>query len=153
MHKLILITVLLFANAAFATEVTYKKAGFSINILDSSPSISGSQPVQMFLPAVNGFAANVNVQLQPYSESLDDYRKLSLAQFSQFGLKVVSSSIKNNTLVFEYSGLMLGNHLYFYSKAVKKGDFVYLATATDLSSEWPNKSSQLKSIVNSLKLQ
>lgn len=153
MYKFLLLTVFALANTVFAGEVLYNKAGFSIDTLDSAVPAQGMQSVQMFLPAAKGFAANVNVQVQPYPDSLKAYKKLSEGQFVELGLKTVSSSLEGNVLVLEYSGVLNGLNLHFYAKAVKKGQFVYLATATDLVSEWPNNSAELKKVVDSLQLQ
>ena len=153
MYKFILLAVLTFANASFAGEMLYKDAGFSIDALDSAIPAQGLQPVQMFLPAVNGFSANINVQVQPYAESIEAYQKLSEDQFMVLGLTKISSAIEDNAFIVEYTGELNEMNLHFYAKAVKKGGFVYLATATDLVSEWPKKSAQLKQVVHSLKLQ
>src|SRR5690554_7551531 len=91
MYKLLLFVTLLSINTVFADELVFKQAGFSIDVLDRAPTAEGAQPLQMFLAPVDGFAANVNVQIQPYAESLQDYKKLSDAQFEEFGLKVISS--------------------------------------------------------------
>lgn len=152
MYKLLLFVTLLSINTVFADELVFKQAGFSIDALDRAPAAEGAQPLQMFLAPVDGFAANVNVQIQPYAESLQDYKKLSDAQFEEFGLKVISSVMKDDVLFFEYSGAMGGRQLYFYAKAVKKDGYVYLATATDLQAQWSKSSKQLKEVVNSLAL-
>jgi len=39
------------------------------------------QALMMFLPVTDGFAANVNVQIQPYAGTIEDYTALSLQQF------------------------------------------------------------------------
>lgn len=153
MYKFILLIALTFTHTSFAGEMLYKDAGFSIDVLDTTVPKQGLQPLQMFLPAVNGFAANINVQIQPYPESIEDYKKLSEDQFVVLGLTKISSSLEGNTLIIEYRGELNERNLHFYAKAVKKGEFVYLATATDLVTEWPKKSTQLKKAVNSLQLQ
>ena len=153
MKNLFLILLLSINSLAYAETVKFNESGFSIDILDEKPSNAGSQPLQMLLPAVNGFSANVNVQIQPYPGTLEEYKKLSEAQFIQLGLKTIASSTRGSAVVFEYSGFMMGNELHFYAKAIKKGNLFYLATATDLDSEWHKNSSRLKSIVNSFVLE
>ena len=74
------------ANSALAGDkaetLTFKQAGFSIAPLDE-PQKGPSQTLIMFLPASDGFAPNVNVQIQPYSGSIDAYADLSKTQFKQ----------------------------------------------------------------------
>lgn len=152
MRKILLLSVLLLANSVFANELVFEQSGFSIEALDAAPVAEGMQPIQMFLPQVDGFAGNVNVQIQPYSESLAAYKALSDAQFTEFGLEVIRSDMKSKELVFEYRGVMREHALRFYAKAIKKGDYIYLATATDLQSQWPKTGQQLIDTVNSLQL-
>ena len=146
--------MMVLATISSAESLLFKKAGFAIDILDDPPRLANSAPVMMTLPAVNGFAANINVLIQSYPGiTLDDYRKISEAEFVLAGFKTATSAIKDNVLVFEYEGIMNGSSLHFYSKAVKKGSLFYLTTATDLKSEWPKNSNKLKSVVDSFQLQ
>lgn len=153
--KFLLGTILLglISINANAESAKFSSAGFSIDILDDKASNAGSQPLMMALPAVNGFAANVNVQIQPYPGSVEDYKKLSSAQFLQLGLETITSSTKGNEIIFEYTGSLQGNMLHFYAKAIKVGDLFYLATATDLASQWPNTGKKLKSVVDSFEIE
>jgi hypothetical protein len=143
-----LLTVSVFSYGDNDT-IRFEQAGFSINPLDQKASSAGSQPITMMLPAVNGFSANVNVQIQPYPGTLEEYEDLSKSQFKQLGLKTISTSRTKTMLVLEYSGIMQGRHLHFYAKAAKVGELFYLATATDLESEWVSNSNKLKSVIDS----
>ena len=138
---------------ADSNSAIFNQAGFSINVLDSKVSNAGSQPLTMMLPALNGFSANINVQIQPYPGSLEDYKKLSEAQFIQMGLKTISSSGKGNEIYWEYSGNIQGNNMHFYAKAIKVGNLFYLATGTDLESNWSKTSNNIKSVINSFRTQ
>ena len=142
----------LFSAQLVAGVMTFDEAGFSIKALDGEPGQAGTQPLTMMLAARNGFAANVNVQIQAYPGSMQDYIELSKAQFEQMGLKMVNKRIEGDTIWFEYAGDMNGRSLHFYSKAVKKGKFFYLATGTDLEQNWQHSSAQLKAVVDSLQL-
>ena len=102
MKKIILIALLSINSLAFAETAKFNESGFSIDILDEQPGNAGSQPLQMLLPAVNGFSANVNVQIQPYPGTLVEYKNLSEAQFVQLGLKTITSSTKGSAVVFDY---------------------------------------------------
>ena len=136
---------------ADSNSATFNQAGFSIDILDAKSSDAGSQRLMMMLPASNGFAANVNVQIQPYPGSLKDYKKFSEAQFTQMGLKTLSILEKESEIYWEYSGNIQGKDLHFYAKVIKVDHLFYLATGTDLESNWPKTSKNIKSVVNSFR--
>jgi hypothetical protein len=153
MRKLIFfLASALLASAAHANTLDFPQAGFSIDSIDAVPSLAGGQPLQMFLPPENGFSANINVQIQPYPGTMEQYLELSESQFKQMGLTVISSKVFGETSFFECAGLMQGMELHFYAKAVKKGDFVYLATATDSKHNWDSNKNKLISAIDSLKL-
>jgi hypothetical protein len=111
---------------------------------------TGSEPYQVayfFLAPSDGFAANVNIQKQPFSGTIEEYDALSTKQFQDLKLELVNRSSKTNTLLYEYRGEMEGNKLHFYSKAVKSGPSIYLVTATSLDSRWnQQKGSLVKSV-------
>ena len=137
---------------ALAGSIQFEQAGFSIDALDMKTKSPFAQPITMALPAKGGFAANVNVQIQEYPGSLQEYYELSSGQLEQLGLRVIEEAITPSYLVMEYEGVMQGRLLHFYAKAIKRGKSVYLATATDSADNWPNTGSELKSVVDSLEL-
>ena len=94
----------------------------------------------------------INVQIQPFYGSMAQYIELSISQFKQVGLKTVSSGLEGEKAVLEYKGLFQGRILHWYSRAVKKGGFVYLVTATDDQNSWKTNESKLKSVVDSFEL-
>lgn len=146
------IAALVFSTTSFTSALVFDKAGFEIDALDSSPGAAGLQALIMMLPAEDGFAANVNVQIQPYGGTLAEYKKLSDSQFSQMAFKVSTSIIEKNILKFEYTGSMSNLTLHWYSLAIKKGDFIYLVIATSLDKNWPKNKAALVASVDSLKL-
>ena len=135
-----------------AGTLVFEQSGYSIKSLDSPPPLAGVQPLQMLLPAVNGFSANVNVQIQPYNGTLPQYKDISDSQFKQYGFKPILSKINSDNITFEYTGSMSGKKLHWYSKAYKKGDFIYLVTATEQEDNWSKTKIQLISVVESFKL-
>jgi hypothetical protein len=136
-----------------ADRIVFTQAGFSIDVLDSAPGTEPFQPVLMTMPASDGFAPNVNVQVQPYPDGLDAYRKLTLAQFEQFGLEVVQErELAANTLLFEYAGKMQGMDLHFYARAVQREGRIHLATGTALKTQWEKAGPALRACVDSLEL-
>ena len=150
MSKTIALFLCLFlANVAFA-ESKYENNQFSINALVGENI--ATQPLMMFLSVSEGFASNVNVQVQQYPNSLKEYAKLSIKQFNQLNFKVLQNKQTETNLVFEYSGIMQGNNFHWYAIALKKGNNVYLVTATSMESQWKIHSKTLIECVKSFKL-
>ncbi len=107
----------------------------------------------MVLPASGGFAANVNVQIQPYPGALDGYISLSQGQFRQAGLTVLNQRKEGpSEWVVEYAGQMAGRSLHWYARAKLKPGKIYLATATASKEQWPSVSAKLKTCVDSLEV-
>ncbi len=106
----------------------------------------------MALPVQNGFAGNVNVQMQPYTLTMSDYVALSRKQFKQIGLSLLSVQEEGDVAFLEYEGALQGRDLHWYAKAIKSGDYIYLVTATDSQKNWPKSRQKLISVVNSFKL-
>jgi len=117
-----------------------------------SENIANTQPLMMFLSASEGFASNVNVQVQQYPNSLKEYAKISVQQFNQLNFKVLQNKQTETSLVLEYSGIMQGNNMHWYAIAHKKGNNVYLVTATSTESQWKIHSKTLIECVKSFKL-
>jgi len=104
----------------------------------------------MFLPTVGEFTPNVNVQIQPYDGSLDDYIKLSLKQFESANLTMVQQGrTKDSGAVFEYRGEIQNRRLHWYAKAQKSQGRIYLVTATALEEHWNEVAPNLKNCVDS----
>ena len=134
----------------------FKQHGFSIKPLKTKPADGVmTQVVAMQMPAVDGFAANVNVQLQPFAGTIDEYITLSRQQFDQFAFKVLAQKkIDADTVTLEYAGKMQGVELHWYARAVrKKGKpIVYLVTGTATTAQWSASAPALKDCVDSIKL-
>lgn len=149
---ILLVVVNLLASFAYAETLEFPKLGFSIDGLDSAPTGAMVQPIQMFLPPMNGFAPNVNVQIQAYNGTIKQYRELSEGQFKQFNFTLLSIKETGNSLSLEYKGAMQGLNLHWYAKAFKKGNYVYLVTATGTQADWEINKEKLISSVNSFQL-
>ncbi len=154
---LLCVSLVLLAYAAAADDrgrIYFPKNGFSIQLLEGKATDRLSTVVTMLLPPSGNFAANVNVQVQPYHGTLADYADLSLDQFREAGLQVIRSErTGEGAAIFEYTGTWGGYDLHWYSTAVKAGNAVYLATATALSSEWETLSKQLIECVSSFRIE
>ena len=130
----------------------FPAAGFSIAPLDAPVDQATRQAVVMLLPAIEGFSANVNVQIQPYSGSLEEYRALTQKQFKEAAVKViVEKKLGKSVVIYEYSGEIRGQLVHCYARAVKSGEHVYLATATAAEAQWPKQSARLKACVDSFR--
>jgi hypothetical protein len=127
-------------------------SGFSIAPLEAPLGLTPLQALVMFMPATNGFAANVNVQIQPYGETIDDYLTVSIQQCKDAGFKVLQQNATEKTaVVFEYAGDMEGRRLHWYARAQKTTGKVYLVTATAPEDQWDRLAPQLKACVDSLR--
>jgi len=151
-YKTLVLTLFCFSLTANASQLDFPKTGYSIDSLEAEPSQSISNALHMFLPPENGFSGNVNVMLQPYSGSLEEYKALSEAQFKQLNLEMILSFVSQEQLTFEYKGTMQGKMLHWYAKAYKKGDIIYLVTATDAQINWEKNKGQLSATVDSFTL-
>ena len=100
------------------------------------PENSNGQVFHYFLPAYSGFAGNVNLLIQPFSGSLNDYNKLTQQQFKSIGFEVIRTEILESEIIYEYKGMSSGHALYWFSRAIKQGDKIYLVTATALQERW-----------------
>ena len=130
----------------------FKENGFSIVPLEGKTDTAIYQSLMMFLPPSEGFAPNVNVQVQPYEGSMKEYVNLSKHQFKTAKLTVLNETITEKSVVFEYSGLFQDRELHWYAKAELKEGKIYLVTATAIESQWKTVATKLKTCVNSFKL-
>lgn len=148
-----LIALSTFNSFAFAADkIDYKAYGFSIDQLPSNTDFSG-QALMMFSTAADGFAPNVNVMVQKYPGTIQDYIKLSKTQMTDAKMKMVSEpTIDKSAATLEYEGVMQGKSLHFFAKAISKNGKIYLATATLPSDQWAKNSKSFKDNVNSLEV-
>ena len=127
--------------------------GFQIDVLDSAPGASTSIALQMFLPVSDGFAPNINVQIQPYPDTMKDYIALSKGQFDQLNWKMVTDSQPgDDEWTVEYTGQAQGLDLHFYARAISQSGKIYLVTASAKESQWATLSDTLRKHVDSFKM-
>ncbi len=133
-------------------QLHFPQAGFTIAPLEAPPGQLPQQALIMFLPATDGFAPNVNVQIQAYEGTMDDYVALSLDQFKTTGLKVLQQKNPGKSVaVLEYSGKSQGRQLHWYAKAEKSAGKVYLVTGTATEEQWSKAADRLKACVDSFR--
>ena len=135
-------------------RLQFCEAGFSIAPLEAKPGDTPYQALMMFLPAKADFAANVNVQIQPFTGTIKDYAEISREQFKTMHWTLVRETpVGTNALIFEYTGSMQGAKLHWYAKAEYVGDKVYLVTATAPDAQWKEVSAKLIACVDSFKVE
>ena len=147
-----LAATLAMAQSPEPATLSFPNYGFSIKGLPGAPGPSVTQVMAIYLPAENGFAPNVNVQIQPYTGTRDEYAQISQAQFDGAGFTVIETKKPSDQeLIFEYTGSAQDRNVHWYSRAVFTPGKVYLVTATCLDSNWPANEASLKASVDSLK--
>ena len=158
MRILILVGLLLGAGAADAdttartkSTLTFGEHGFAIDPPAGHDYAQVQQVVMLMLPAVDGFSANVNVQVQPFKGTMDEYVRVSLDQFKTNGVKVVAEKHDGKSAMIEYTGPYGGRPLHWYSRVFFGKNGVMLATATASETQWPRLSAVLRQSVDSLR--
>jgi hypothetical protein len=153
---LTILVFIFFTNGVNAKSDSYASDFFGVSIDIPTMKANKIQEVQeiadFFLPSVDLFSANVGIQKQYFKGTMIDYNELSLSQFRKAGWRVVDAKNLLNESFWEYVGSMLGYDLHWYSRAVKKDNYVYLVTATALSSKWDSQKDILRKSVNSFKI-
>jgi hypothetical protein len=149
---LVVALIALDSTADSTNRLHFPVAGFTIEPLEAPPGESPQEVLLMLLPPTEGFAANVNVQIQPYAGTVEDYVALSLQQFKSAGLTVLEQKISAKSVaVFEYTGKIQGALRHCYARAEKSGGNVYLATGTATPAQWDKEADRIKSCVDSFR--
>ncbi len=125
--------------------------GFSIAPLEGGSKEEPHQVVAMYLPPSEDFAPNVNVMIQKYKGSLQEYADLSRIQFKDAEFHIISDKTATASQTWEFTGEVGGRNLHFYSKAELGHGTVYLVTATALQSQWDRHKEALKKCVESFR--
>ena len=152
-HKVFVILIGFMASIyGVDSKIDYTELGFSINAPVFSTSSTGTV-LMVFMPAKNGLSPNVNIQIQPYKDSINDYDKLTKSQLKDSSLTLISSNpVGNNEIQYEYKGKMSGRILHWLARAIKVNDSVYLITATGADDDWESCKSDLSASMLSFKL-
>jgi hypothetical protein len=135
-----------------AAKAQYKGNGFTIDSLEDRVTTAPHQALIMCLTPTESFAPNVNIQIQPYEGTFQEYIDLSKAQFTELNFKILSETRTENSAVWEYEGELGGRKLHWYSKVEFRDGKAYIATATATESQWKKVSAKLKSCVDSFKM-
>jgi hypothetical protein len=140
---------ILAANEA-PKKLHFPTHGYSIAPLEAPSDAASTTLMMMFLPAADGFAPNVNVIVQHSNASLAEYINQMKQECDKLNWTIVKTDkINDNTVIFEYTGVMQGRELHWYAKAVKQRTRVFVATATSTEKGWHDNSPKLQSSVDS----
>ena len=113
---LVLLGVILVTSAyaaGAANALRFPDYGFSINPLVGHVENATHQVLTMMLPTEDGFGANVGVQLQPFTGTIEEYIKISEEQFTKLEIKTLKKkTISPTEGVFEAAGTLQGKPLH-----------------------------------------
>ena len=138
-------------TAAGGHSLGFTEHGFAIDPLVGHDAEQMQQVVTMMLPATGGFSPNVNVQVQPFHGTIEEYLSVSKEQFKAGGITMLSEKHDAKTATLEYKGTMQGQPLHWYARAFLAKNGLILATGTALESQWKGASAALRKSVDSLR--
>ena len=139
------------ASAHSKTTLGFSEHGFAIDPPVGHDYGQVQQVVSLALPTTSGFSPNVNVQVQPFQGTVEEYLTLSHTQFKAGGIKVLNETHDAHGAMLEYAGQMRGLPLHWYARAFLGKNGLILATATALESQWAGVSATLRKSVDSLR--
>jgi hypothetical protein len=152
MRTHLVVMLLLAASAAHAkSTLVFGEHGFSIDPPAGHDRSQMQQIVTLMLPSSDGFAANVNVQAQPFKGTIEEYLSVSREQFKTGGITLLNEKHDAHTATIEYKGKMEGHPLHWYARAFLGKNGLILATGTALESQWASVSEVLRKSVDSIK--
>lgn len=132
-----------------ATTLEFPQYGFQIDALEApAPANQSMQALVMYLPPQDGFSPNINVQIQIFPESLQQYREVSQKQFEKLEWKIIEETLEEDRWTVEYTG----NDLHCYAVAIKHGHSIYLATGTSRKSQWSDAGAEIRKRVDSFQV-
>jgi hypothetical protein len=143
-YLLVVLAILSIPSILRAQDFEFKPPAFGAG--------NEGQVFYYFLPSHDEFSANVNLQIQSFAGSLDEYDRITRGQFDQSGITLIDGHTSGNELVYEYAGDMNGRALHWYARAIKSGGSIYLVTATALNSRWNLEKKALIASVQSFRL-
>jgi len=127
---------------------------FSIAPLEEISATSSYVVLFMNLPPTENFSPNVNVMVQQYQGTLEDFKILSETQFVEQKWVLIRSEVREGkALVLEYAGAYNGVDMHWYSRVLKRGGQVFLVTCTARESQWGKLSPRLVGAVDSFTLE
>jgi hypothetical protein len=150
--------------AVAAVPLSFPTYGFQIDSFDA-PTNGAIQAMAMYLPLPPApvtkpgeappprMSSFVNVQVQPYPDTMAKYMAASKDQFKQINFTVIKESNPNpNEWIIEYQGLVQATALRWYAHAILVNNKIIVATGTSLDSQWSDCADKIRACVDSLAL-
>ena len=128
--------------------------GFSIEPIEGPARVVSTNPLVVALPPADGFAPNLNVQLQPFGGPMVQYVAATHSQLLAAGLEWQEEPVLDGSeATFEYAGVLEGRELRWYARAIQRDNLVYLVTATVPRGEWEALGARMRRAVDSFRLE
>ncbi len=133
--------------------------GYSIEppAFPKAPSGVSCQTVMYFSPPEDGFAANVNVQIQGEAKSVEEFIAVSRTQFKNYGFTLLSEEKRTvsgrEAVAFDFEGEMEGRPLRWMTLAVADAGRMIVATATAPKASFKRYEKALRACLASLELE
>jgi len=151
MLKAGLVLTLLFTVNLCAAKDTFQSDtfGFSMQVaVENKADAPLTQIAYFFLDG----ASNVNVQVQKFTDKIEDYDAISTKQFEGREWEIISRKITEDEVVYEYKGKFNEHEMHWYTRTIKRGNWVYTVMATAMANKWEAHKKQLMESVDSFKL-
>ncbi len=146
--------------ASAPPSLKFTSMGFSIAPIIATEDATEFIPLTMSLPATeDGFTPSVSVLIQPWEQTMEEYREQSIRQLKDAGWTVLGEGFTANTeggtddakaLVLEYEGGEGDALVHYYAKAKARRGNIVLATASASALAWKQHAVTLKTCVDSL---
>ncbi len=137
-----------------SSRLHFPEQGFSIEPIDEPARLVSTNPLVVALPPVDGFAPNLNVQLQPFGGPMAQYVAVTRSQLAAAGLEwQAEPTLAGSEATFEYAGVLEGRDLRWYARAIQDDGLVYLVTATVPRGGWEVLGDRMKRAVDSFRLE
>jgi len=135
-------------------RVHFKPAGLSIQLLEQHSGNAPRTVVTMAMVSSHRYVPNVQVQIQPFTETLADYIALSKLQMKMGKRTILGTKrIGKTGFILESSGLVGNLNVHLYQRAELRGRVAYLVTAGATELEWPHVAAKLKECVHSFRVE
>ena len=144
-------------SALTAAEGDLPYYGSQLKDLDAVIEKAPGKALLIKVDETGAVAANINIQIQPFTGTMKEYMDVSRAQFEQIfdkGWKILSEKQDGEKAwSCELAGTAKGKDYHFYARAVREGSKVYLITATALQEEWGSAGEKMRRHVDAFKTQ
>jgi len=143
------------AGAQETERLVFPSSGFSISAFDSGPSGDVPHtPLMMLHSPVGGFSANVNVQIQPFAGTMNEYLETTKREFLTYSFEMLHGAVTDaGTIELEYTGDFQGKAMHWLARAEARAGLMYLVTATVPAERWDELEGEARRCVDSFRLE